>query len=685
MNLRIGIDIGGTFTDLVAIAADGTVTTHKTASTPHDYGEGIIAGLRALLAERPGVVEDVLHATTVGSNTVLEGTGAKTALITTRGFRDILEIRDLRMPVLYDIGWTKPRALVERRLRLEVTEKMRPDGSVAVPLDVESLGPVIGMLRAENVVSVAICLLHSYANPAHEQAVAQAVHEALPDIAISVSSEILPEIKEYPRTSTTVINAYVQPIVQAYIGALDARLRDLGIEAPLRLMQSNGGLASASFAAEAPAHIIESGPAAGVVGGAALARRLDEPRIVTFDMGGTTAKAGLVENGEVLRADAIEVGGGVMAGSRLLVGAGYMLKLPAIDLAEVGAGGGSICRLDSAGAPKVGPDSAGATPGPVCYGRGGTLPTITDCNLALGYLDPGGLTGGTMRLDLKAARAAIERALAEPLALSVEEAAHGMLRLASATMMRAIRAVSVERGRDPRQFAMLAFGGNGPLFAAGIAAELGIARIIIPPLPGVFSAFGLLVADAEHHARQSIRVRLDLADPDRISRIIEDLTAAGMQRLSADGFAPRRQSFQRAASARYAGQSSEIEVALPDKAVTPATIAALFADEHEKTYGFRAPEGEPVELIGLSVMARGLPEQPRLPNRVPPFAQPVPANRRAWFPNEGWVGTPVVDRAGLIGVISGPLIVQEYDATCLVPKGMTARVDDFGNIRLEKG
>ena len=338
----------------------------------------------------------------------------------------------------------------------------------------------------------------------------------------------------------------------------------LGIDAPLQLMQSNGGLASASFAAESPAHIIESGPAAGVVGAAALARRLEEPRIVTFDMGGTTAKAGLVENGEVLRTEAIEVGGGVMAGSRLLVGAGYMLKLPAIDLAEVGAGGGSICRLDAAGAPKVGPESAGAAPGPVCYGRGGIAPTITDCNLALGYLDPGGLTGGTMRLDLEAARAAIQRDLAAPLGLSVEEAAHGMLRLASATMMRAIRAVSVERGRDPRQFAMLAFGGNGPLFAAGIAAELGISRIIIPPLPGVFSAFGLLVADAEHHARQSIRVRLDEADPDRINGIIADLTEAGAQRLTQDGFGSARQAFQRAAFARYAGQSSEIEVALPD-------------------------------------------------------------------------------------------------------------------------
>lgn len=685
MTLRIGIDIGGTFTDLVAIDGDGTVTTHKTASTPHDYGEGIIDGLRTLLAGQPGPVADVLHATTVGSNTILEGKGAKTALITSRGFRDILEIRDLRMPVLYDMGWTKPRALVERRLRLEVTEKMRPDGSVSVPLALADLEPVIAMLRREQVVSVAICLLHSYANPAHEQAVAAAVRAALPDVAISVSSEILPEIKEYPRTSTTVINAYVQPVVRAYITALDARLHALGIAAPLQLMQSNGGLASADFAAHAPAHIIESGPAAGVVGGAALARRLDEPRIITFDMGGTTAKAGLVENGEVLRAEAIEVGGGVMAGSRLLVGAGYMLKLPAIDLAEVGAGGGSICRLDAAGEPKVGPESAGAAPGPVCYGRGGFSPTITDCNLALGYLDPGGLTGGTMRLDRDAARAAIARDLAGPMGLPVEEAAHGMLRLASATMMRAIRAVSVERGRDPRQFTLLAFGGNGPLFAAGIAAELGIGRIIVPPLPGVFSAFGLLVADAEHHGRRSIRVRLDQADARRIIGIIEELTLAGRQQLERDGFGAERHTYQRAAFARYAGQSSELEVALPGEAVTPSAIAALFAAEHEKTYGFRAPDSEPVELISLSVVARGLPERPRLPARIPPFAGAVPASRRAWFAGDGWVDTPVTDRAGIAGTMKGPLIVQEYDATCLVPKGMAARVDDFGNIRLETG
>jgi N-methylhydantoinase A len=682
MSLRIGIDIGGTFTDLVAITADGRVVTHKLASTPHDYGEGITDGLRALLERERTPVAEILHGTTVGSNTILEGKGARTALITTRGFRDILEIRDLRMPVLYDLHWTKPRALVERRLRLEVTEKLRPDGSISIPLDPASVAAAIDMLRREQVVSLAICLLHSYANPAHERTVADAVRTALPHLAISVSHEILPEIKEYPRTSTTVINAYVQPVVAAYITALAARLRALGIDAPLQLMQSNGGLASADTAAAMPAHIIESGPAAGVVGGAALAIRLNEPRLITFDMGGTTAKAGLVENGEVLRSEALEVGAGVMAGSRLLVGAGYMLKLPAIDLAEVGAGGGSICRLDAGGAPKVGPDSAGADPGPVSYGRGGSAPTITDCNLVLGYLDPDGLVGGALKLDVAAARAAIERDLATPLQRPVEEAAFGMLRLASASMMRAIRAVSVERGRDPRQFALLAFGGNGPLFAAAIASELGITRVIVPPLPGVFSAFGLLVADTEHHTSQSLRMRLDEADVSRIAATLQSLIADGNARLARDGFPPERRVFRHAALARYVGQSSEIEVALPNDE-SLQQLAELFGEAHERTYGFRAPPNEPVELMALSVIARGIPENPRLPERIPPAAALVPERRRAWFPDAGWIDTPVLDRAQLADQPrSGPLIIQEYDATCLVPHNWQASLDAFGNLKL---
>ena len=686
MTLRIGIDIGGTFTDLVAIDAAGNIHTHKIASTPHDYGEGIVHGLQALLTRAKGEVTEVLHATTVGSNTILEAKGARTALITTKGFRDALEIRDLRMPRLYDLHWVKPPALIERRLRLEVMEKTRPDGTIATPLDIGSLADAIAKLRAENVQSLAICLLHSYANPAHERAVAEAVKAALPNLDISISHEILPEIKEYPRTSTTAINAYVQPVVRAYITSLEARLKALGITAPLHLMQSNGGLAPADFAAAYPAHIVESGPAAGVVGAAALAQRLDEKSLITFDMGGTTAKAGLVENGEVLRADAIEVGGGVMSGSRLLVGNGYMLKLPAIDLAEVGAGGGSICFLDAAGAPKAGPQSAGAAPGPACYGRGGEKPTITDCNLVLGYLDPAGLAGGTLPLNVALARDAIERDLATPLRVSLEEAAHGMLRLAAATMMRAIRSVSVERGRDPRAFSLLAFGGNGGLFAAAIAAELGMKRVLIPPMPGLFSAVGLLLADTEHHASRSLRMRFPGGDETAFAALLAALEQEGQTRLAHDGFPPARRQLRRSALARYVGQSSEIPVALPDgnAALLFAQLPKLFADEHERTYGFRAPATEPVELMGLAVIARGIPDKPRLPRSVPAARAATPASRRAWFVGSGWVETPVTDRVGLVTIRrTGPLIIQEYDATCLVPPGIHASLDGFGNIVLD--
>ncbi|MCX7384799.1 MAG: hydantoinase/oxoprolinase family protein [Alphaproteobacteria bacterium] len=679
--LRIGVDIGGTFTDLVAIAADGTITTVKTESTPHDYSIGIAHGLERLLGSE-GIAE-VLHATTVGSNTILEGKGAKTGLITSAGFRDVLEIRDLRMPRLYDMHWTKPPALVERRLRLEVREKVQFDGRITTKLDRASLDFCIARLRQERVASVAVCLLHSYANPAHEQEVAAALRAALPDVAVSVSHEILPEIKEYPRTSTTVVNAYVQPVVRAYITSLVARLQALGITAPLHLMQSNGGLASATTAADFPVRIIESGPAAGVVGAGAMAKALGEAQLVTFDMGGTTAKAGLVENGEVLRSEAMEVGGGVLAGARLLVGAGYMLKLPAIDLAEVGAGGGSICHLDAAGAPKVGPRSAGADPGPVCYGRGGSDPTITDCNLVLGYLDPAGLAGGSLPLDRAAAEAAIRDRLAVPLGITVEAAAHGMLRLAASTMMRAIRAVSVERGRDVRRATLFAFGGNGPLFAAGIAAELGMARVLIPPMPGLFSAFGLLVADTEHHLSRSIRAFG--ADATALQSVIDGLRHEGLALLRRDGFDAEAVHLSLGAKARYAGQSSEIAVPLAtsEAKVILADLPEAFARAHEATYGFRAPPGEVVELIDLTLIARGIPGQPRMPARIPAATNAVPGARDAWFAGAGWVATRVVDRAGIGSQpIAGPLIIQEYDATCLVPPGATAFVDDFGNIEI---
>ena len=687
MSLRIGIDIGGTFTDLVAIGDDGSVRTCKTASTPQDYSIGIIDGLQALLnaAGPAATVGEVLHATTIGSNTILEGKGAPTALITTRGFRDVLEIRDLRMPRLYDIGWTKPVPLVPRHLRLAVDEKTRPDGSIAMPIDANSVASAIKTIREAGVQSVAVCLLHSYANPTHEKVVAGALRAMVPDLTFSLSHEILPEIGEYPRTSTTVINATLQPVVRAYLQSLQARLLAMGIPAQLRLMQSNGGLASARSAMETPARIVESGPAAGVVGGAALATRLGSNHVITFDMGGTTAKAGLVEDGQVSRSAALEIGAGVLSGARLLVGGGYLLKLPAIDLAEVGAGGGSLCRIDAAGAPKVGPESAGAAPGPVCYGRGGTIPTITDCNLVLGYLDPAGLAGGAIRLDPEAARAAIERHLAAPLKLEVEQAAQGMLRLASATMMRAIRAVTIERGIDARGATMMAFGGNGPLFAASLARELGISSVIIPPMPGLFSAFGLLLAETEHHLTRSLRARLDELRVESLQKVLDELLTEGDHRLAQDNFATTQRQAGITAMVRYVGQSSEIPVSVAPG--TPEQIIAglpeAFRAEHQRVYGFQAPTSEPIEIMSIGLLARGVSEQARLPGRVPPARAQPPFARKAWFEGHGWIDTTVIGRAAIPEAgFAGPVIIQEYDSTCLVPPGIRAGIDDFGNIRL---
>ncbi len=687
MKLRIGIDIGGTFTDLVAIGDDGSVHRLKLPSTPHDYAEGLVNGAAALLAATGHQADEILHATTIGSNAILELKIARTALITTKGFRDVLEIRDLRMPRLYDINWTKPEPLVPRDLRFEVDEKIRPDGSVIRALDLDSVQTVVAALIAEKIESVAICLLHSYANPVHEIAVAGAIRAALPDLPISLSHEILPEAGEYPRTSTTVVNAAIQPVVRAYLARLQRGLEANWTHAPVKLMQSNGGLASADNAALFPARIVESGPAAGVVGAAALARRLGEDLVVTFDMGGTTAKAGMVEHGEVQRSEQMEVGGGVIAGARLLVGGGTLLKLPTIDLAEIGAGGGSICRIDPAGAPVVGPQSAGAAPGPVCYGMGGTRPTITDCNLVLGYLDPAGLAGGLMKLDRDAAEAAIARDLAVPLGVSVPEAAMGMRRIAASTMMRAIRAVSVERGRDVRAATLMAFGGNGALFATAMAEDLGISRILVPPMPGLFSAFGLLLAETEHHITRAWRRSVSPALAAEFQTILNTLLADGHELLEADGFPAVRRKIRLQAMARYVGQSSEIQVpfASSDAAALLAALPGLFAVQHRGVYGFAAPETEPLELISLGAVAVGEPEQPRLPTKMSPPRGETHPDRPAWFDGLGFIPTRVVSREKLLGSAqTGPIIVQEYDATILVPPGWRAQCDGFGNILINR-
>ena len=692
---RVGADIGGTFTDLVLLVADGRVFVKKVSSTPDDYARGIVDGLGTALAERGsdgGAVGEVIHGTTVASNAILELRGAKVGLITTLGFRDVLEIRRLRMPALYDLNWQKPPTLIERYLRTEVAERINGRGEIIRPLDEATLAAAVTHLLRERVEVIAVCLLNSYANPVHEQVIKDYLARHAPDIPCCISSDVLPEIKEYERTSTTVVNAYVMPTVRRYLQRLVVGLSETGIRAPLLVMQSSGGIMSAAAVAERPMYIIESGPAAGVVGARTLAQRLGLRNIISFDMGGTTAKAGIIEGGEVNRASEYEVGGGIMIGSRLLKGGGYLLRAPSIDLAEVGAGGGSLIWIDRGGALKIGPQSAGAHPGPVCYGLGGTEPTITDANVVLGYLNPAYLAGGGVRLRAELSHRALAERVGGPLGLTTEDAAYGAHLIAVSNMIRAIKAVSSERGRDPRDYALCAFGGNGPVFAAAMARALEMTEVVIPPLPGVFSAVGLLASAVEHHLSRSYLRPLRDLDPAEIAARYADLEAEATAQLAAEGFPADRIAFSRTADLRYHGQSFELTVAVPTGLLDANALADLeeaFGREHERTYGHRAGEDEPVELASLRLVARGLQDRNRLPEFLraapqPGAARPQPSPRRAYFGREwGWRETPVVGRDDVpLTPQPGPLIVEEYDATTVVPPDATIRRDAAGTLRL---
>lgn len=689
---RVGIDIGGTFTDIVFLDAEGRLHTKKISSSVDDYARAIIRGLDEVFRERGlanADVAEVLHGTTVASNAILELKGARTGLITTKGFRDVLEIRRIRMPRLYDLTWEKPAPLVERYLRAEVDERMNARGEVQRPLDPAEVERVLDRLVGERIEVLAVCLIHSYANPTHEEQIREVVARRAPELLTSVSADVLPEIREYERTSTTVINAYVMPIVRQYLATLRTGLDEIGVKAPLLIMQSNGGLMTDAAAAAKPMHIIESGPAAGVVGAQVLARRLGLGKIITFDMGGTTAKASIVEDGEVSRATEYQVGGGIMAGSRLLTGAGYLLRVPAIDLAEVGAGGGSLVWIDPGGALQVGPRSAGASPGPLCYDLGGTEPTITDANLILGYLNPRQLAGGAVKLNAARAHEVFEDKVARPLGLPLAEAAHGAHLIAASNMMRAIRAVSSERGRDPREYALFAFGGNGPLFATGMAQQLEIRRVVVPPAPGLFSSFGLLYADVEHHYVRTWRRLATEIDPAALGDVFRRMEDEATQQLAAEGFTGPAVRIRRLADCRYQGQSFELTVPVASDAVDAGTVAALaeaFGQEHERTYGHRAGAAEPVEIVSLRVVAQGIPDRPRVPERLRldrPGTAGGSASRRVYFGDLGWRETPILDRPDLAEPRVGPCIVEEYDATCVVPPGARAALDASGNIVVE--
>jgi len=685
--LRLGVDIGGTFTDLVFVRPDGLLDRRKRPSTPADYSRAIVEGIADYCAELKlsgKDVSEVVHATTVATNAILERRGARTGLITTEGFRDVLELRRIRIPLAYDLDWKKPEPLVERALRLGVRERLDAQGTVLTPLDAAGVDAAIDVLQESGVETVAVCFLHAYRNPAHERTVGERLAQRLPGVRVSLSCDVLPEMLEFERTSTTVVNAYIAPLIARYLDRLRGALAERGVRAPILVMQSNGGLISASSAASRPVTIIESGPAAGVVAAQQIARVSGYPNVITLDMGGTTTKASIIERGEILRGTEYEVGASVSVSSRLMRGNGYLLRIPVIDISEVGAGGGSIAGLDAGGSLRVGPRSAGAVPGPACYGHGNEQPTVTDANLLLGYLSDTSLAGGTLTVDRALAEAAVRKHVSEPSKLPLLDAAHGIHAVANSNMVRAIKSVSVERGRDPADFVMMAFGGAGPIHAAGVARTLGIGTVLVPPAPGVFSALGLLRAEVEHHAARTVLMGTG-GSPDLspVQAALHEMREDLRERVREEGFDPAVAEFDHFADVRYRGQSSELTVAMPERELDAATLRALeerFEAEFERTYGHRG-DTKAFELVTVRLVMR-VPRTVEHGTQWAPEPNAPETRRPVYFgPTVGEVDTAVISRASLAGMPrEGPLLIQEYDTTIVVPPRCNASLDDRGNV-----
>jgi len=683
---RIGVDIGGTFTDIVLLDSDGQVFLAKVSSTPAAPDEAVLAGVTAILEQASlsvDAVTEVLHGTTVGSNTLLQKVGARTGLITTRGFRDVLEIGRVRTPTMFDLKWSKAEPLVSRRFRREVDERTNARGEILRPLDPAEIVAIGRDFEAARIESVAICFLNSYLNADNERVALETFSRHFPDIWVTASISVLPEIKEYERTSTTAVNAYVLPSLRRYLARLESGLRDLGVSAPLLVSNSNGGLSSARVAQERPVFFISSGRSAGVVGGARLAASVGEPDLVVFDMGGTTASASLVHKGEVTRTSEYEFRAGISTPSRFIKADGYLMRVPTIDVAEVGSGAGSIAWLDPGRLLNAGPQSAGAHPGPACYGQGGIRPTVTDANVVLGFL-PAALAGGSMALDVQLARDAIERDIASPLGLSVEEAALGIRQIVNVNMARAIRAVTVERGVDPRDFTLLAIGGSGPVHACDLAQALGIRRILFPRAPGVFTAMGMLAGNVERYFLRPLPGLLSATDGALVADTLAQMRCEAQQALAEEGYAAGGIGLEFELDLRYRGQDSELPVAIEEgKPFDRAAIRNRFLDVYTATYGYASRDE--VEIVNLRLRAVGVSGR-KLDFRALKSGGFVAGAKAAGkrpihFSREsGWVETPVLERNSLTTPISGPAVLQSSDTTIIVPPGAITAPDEAGNI-----
>jgi N-methylhydantoinase A len=689
MAWRIGVDIGGTFTDVALVEeASGRIGVAKVPTTPSDLATGVLHALD-LAMSRHGIAANEVgllgHATTVVTNAILEEKGARAALVTTRGFRDVLELRRSARADLYDLFQDAPATLIPRRRRFEITERIAADGGIVTPLAENEIDALIAELATAQVRAIAVSLLFSFLNPAHERELGSRLRAALPDIPVYLSSDVLPEIKEFERTSTTAICAYVGPILASYLERLQQVMRSRALP-PLYLMGSGGGILEAAEAIAMPAAVVESGPAAGVVAAALVARQTARPNLLSFDMGGTTAKASLIRGGQYETTPEYEVGGGSSM-TRWMNGTGHPIRVPVIDLAEVSAGGGSIAWIDRAGALRVGPRSAGADPGPACYARGGTEPTVTDCDLLLGYLHQQSLLDGELAIDHEAAAAAVRAKLAEPLGIEMRAAAAAVIDVVNHAMAEVLKIVSVQRGHDPRDFVLAAFGGAGPLHAAALADELGIVEVICPPIPGAFSALGLVGTDLKRDYVQTLFTTTDAADPAAVEAAFSALQRKGAAMLDRAGVVPERRRFERSLDARYPRQSYELSVPVPSQPIDHATlemIAMAFQDRHLKTYG-HDNRGESVQIVSVRVAAIG--NIPSLRIRDAPACagtDPVKAKRQLWFRSTGAVGATVYDRRRMPpGLeVPGPAVIESLESTILIPPGWQGRMNEDGFVLL---
>jgi N-methylhydantoinase A len=677
--MRVAVDIGGTFTDLVSVDDDGRVQRSKSLTTPHDLARGIEdclnhAGIDVAAANF------FVHGSTVTVNAVLEHKGAKTGLITTEGFRDVYEIGRGNRPEGYNLFFKRPVPLVPRDLRLEVHERLYATGEVLTPLDEKSAASTIAALKAAAVESIAVCLLHSYANPVHEKRLGELLREQFPQAYVSLSHEILREFREYERTSTTVLNSYVGPLVSRYLVSLEKMLGAGGFRGTFRVMQSNGGVMSAETAKKMPVAMMESGPVAGVIAAARLGEALDCHHLISFDMGGTTAKSSLIKDFHPEVTSSYYVGGYVT---------GHPMMLPVVDIVEIGNGGGSIAWIDAAGGLKVGPQSAGAAPGPACYGQGGTEPTVTDANLIVGRIDPEYFLGSGIRLQPEKAAAAITNKIAGPLGMSLEEAALGILTIANFNMSLSVRAVSVEKGYDPRDCALVPSGGGGGLHGMAIARELSVPRIIIPPMPAHFSAFGMLLADLKHDYVRTFVRELDETSGPEIAEAFGTLEKSATETLAEEGSRPEQMVLRRFLDMRYRGQEYTLPVPLTEDLhgnTDFGAVRARFDELHQTHYGHAAPK-EPVMMVNLRLSALGKSES-RLPlvaswresDRGRRGQRPVIFDRQP-------VETPIFLRSGFKGgdYLDGPAVIEDIGATILIYPGDTMRVNEYGHLVIEVG